>query len=116
MERLRYLVMRCSACKRALTRLEIISKWEEMEKDESRKIGICPCGGRQLKPSNFTPEEEKRLGGLWQRFRYYVLRKDDEGTRLFKLYEKCVKNKELGVEYGDKALEGNDRCTANRQG
>ena len=98
-DRLRHLVYRCKSCNGLLTKLEIISHWEAMEKDNISNLGVCPCGGRQISPSNVTPEEEKKYETLWQKFRYYVLGKDDEGTRLWKLYDRCVKGKELGELY-----------------
>lgn len=99
-ERLKYLIMRCVACHRFLTKEEIISTWEDMEKDGAeKKKGICPCGGRQLKPSNLTPEEEEIYCSDEQKKRYYEDGIDDNLTRVWKLYDLHVKDKELGEEY-----------------
>lgn len=70
-----------------------------MESRGAEETAICVCGGRQVSPGNPTPAEEKKYANIWQKFRYYVLRKDDEGTKLWKLYDKCVKGKDLGELY-----------------
>jgi len=97
--RVRFLVMRCVSCKNFLTSLEMIRRWEAMEKDETRKIGLCECGARQFRPGNLTSEEEKQYSSWWQWFRYMVLRRQDKGTRIWELYYKVVRKGELGPEY-----------------
>jgi hypothetical protein len=97
-DRMKYLVMRCTACKGFLTRLEIVKAWEEMESSGSKKKGICPCGGRQVKATNLTPEEEKKYTGIWPRILYFLGVRNNK-TRVIELYEKCVKGKDLGKEY-----------------
>jgi hypothetical protein len=99
-DRLKYLLMRCVSCKEFLTKDEVIDRWEEMEEDGGTQIGLCSCGSRQIKPTNLTPEEEQEYTSLWQKFRYYVLRRRDRGTRILDLYEKHVKGQDLGPTYG----------------
>lgn len=98
-DRLKYLIMRCKSCKGFLTKLEIVGTWEQQEQDHESKIPLCPCGGRKMQPGNVTPEELAEHKNKWQWFRYYILRRRDKGTRLYDLWEKCIKGKELGELY-----------------
>jgi len=100
-DRLRHLVYRCKSCNEFLTKLEIIASWEAAEASGESKVAICSCGGRNISPGNITEKELKdgKYESLWQRFRYRVLGKDDKATRVWKLYYKCVKDKDLGELY-----------------
>jgi hypothetical protein len=98
-DRLQYLIMRCVSCGGFMTKPEIIARWEEMEAAGDGQKSLCPCGSRQLRPGNITPEEEKQYNTWWQWFRHSILRRDDDGTRLWKLYYKCIKGKDLGPSY-----------------
>lgn len=95
----RFLVMRCVSCKDFITKAEMLDRWALMEKDETKKIGLCECGGRQFRPGNLTSEEEKRYSSRWQQFRYRVLGKRDKATRVWDLYYRYVKGAALGPEY-----------------
>lgn len=99
-DRLNYLIMRCVSCKGFLTKAEIIDRWQEWEAGQEEHTGLCACGSRQLKPGNLTPEEEKQYTGYWQWFRYKVLRKRDNGTRVWDLYYRFVKDQPRGRAYG----------------
>lgn len=102
-DRLKYLIMRCVSCKGFLTKLEVIDAWEKAEamiEDGGEKtIGICPCGSRQVKPGNLTPEEEEIYCSEREKRRYYDGKIRDRGTRVWELYDKCVDGKELGEQY-----------------
>lgn len=82
--RLRYPVYRCEKCKRLLTRLEIVRKWEkaEAEPNITASIALCVCGSGRISPTNLTQDEENRFGSYWQKFRFFVLRRRDEDTRI----------------------------------
>lgn len=97
-DRLKYLVYRCLKCRSLLTKLDILEAWNKSE-EEGVHYPICKCGGRQISPTNATPQEEKKYCGLWQKIRYYILQRDDDGTKMWKLYDKCVKGKGYGKEY-----------------
>ncbi len=110
LDRLKYLVYRCVACTGMLTKLEIIERWEKQEREGTHATGICECGGRQIRKSNPTTLEYERYSKGWngvkQWFRYVILRKNDEGTRLWRLYYVCVKGKSLvGTPYDPDVLE-----------
>lgn len=67
-DRLSYLCYRCHRCGRLLTKLEIIDKWEEAEKDISvPHLGLCVCGSRHISPSNplWYEEFSPRVLKLW---------------------------------------------------
>jgi hypothetical protein len=95
--------MRCVSCNGFLTKLEVIDAWEKAEAEiaagKEKPMGVCPCGSRQLKPGNLTPEEEEIYCAEEQKTRYYDEGIDDRRTRVWKLYDKCVSGKELGPEY-----------------
>lgn len=99
LDRVRYLILRCVACKEFITKIELVQRWEQMEKDENKTVGICECGGRQVRPGNLTEAERRKYESLWQWFRYKVLRKRDRGTRIWDLYYTVVKNGKFGPEY-----------------
>ena len=63
--RLQYFVYRCTLCRRPLTRLQIISKWESWERDGTESRGICPCGSGKVSPSNPTLWEEITTPSIW---------------------------------------------------
>jgi len=98
-DRLNYLIMRCDACGQFMTKLEIIRKWEEMESNNERKIGLCQCGSRKLRPSNLTPDEEELYESEEQKKRYYDDGIVDRKTRIWELFDKCVDGKDLGERY-----------------
>ena len=100
LDRLPYLVMRCTSCHRFLTKLEIIRAWEIMEAEEGKQIGLCPCGGRQVKPTNLTEDEEAEFTSFWIKLKYFFGVRDSS-TRILELYDTCVKGQELGKEYGE---------------
>jgi hypothetical protein len=95
--------MRCVSCKNFLTRLEVVEAWEKAEADiaagEEKPMGVCPCGSRQMKPGNLTPEEEEIYCSERERRRYYDDKIDDRGTRVWKLFDKCIDGKDLGDLY-----------------
>lgn len=66
--RLRYPVYRCEKCKRLLTRLEIVAKWERAEAAASQPatIALCACGGGRISPANPTLWEELTSPRLWR--------------------------------------------------
>ena len=99
-DRLRFLIMRCVACKGFLTKAEILDRWDQWERDGESKTGLCDCGSRQLKPGNLTPEEESTYCTRWQQFRYKILGRRDKKTRVWDLYYRFVKGAELGPAYG----------------
>ena len=68
-DRLRYFCYRCYRCGRLLTRLEIVAKWVETEKnvDLSKPHAvICPCGSRHLTPTNPYWYEELFFPRVWK--------------------------------------------------
>jgi len=72
-DRLRYLAYRCHRCGRILTKLEILDRWHEAEKDVSvTKSAVCPCGARHLSPSNVKLWEELFLPRVWKLWWYEV--------------------------------------------
>lgn len=72
-ERLRYLCYRCYRCGRLLTRLEIVAKWEEAEKDTSTvQSAVCSCGSRHITPGNPKLWEELFLPRVWKLWYYEV--------------------------------------------
>ena len=65
-ERLKYLCYRCYRCGRLLTKLEIIDKWHENEKDVSVvRSALCSCGSRHITPTNPKWWEELLLPRVW---------------------------------------------------
>jgi len=102
-DRLNYLIMRCVSCRDFMTKLEIIEAWEKAEsfiaEGKEKPLAVCYCGSRQLKPGNLTPEEEEIYCSDREKRRYYDGHFDDRGTRVWKLFDKCVDGKELGPEY-----------------
>jgi hypothetical protein len=63
--RLRHLVYRCEKCKRVLTKLEILARWEAAEKNKTPLHGACPCGGGRLSPTNLSIWEELTMPRVW---------------------------------------------------
>ncbi len=70
--RLRYLCYRCLACNRLLTKLEILARWERMERENKavtiggrHATGICPCGSSKIGPTNPKWWEELLLIRVW---------------------------------------------------
>jgi len=104
-DRLKYLIMRCVSCKDFLTKLEVIEAWEKAEavnaEGGEKAMGVCPCGSRQMKPGNLTPEEEEIYCSDREKRRYYDGHFDDRGTRVWKLYDKCIDGKDLGEKYSE---------------
>ena len=72
---------------------EILDRWEGLEKTGQESKGVCPCGGASISPTNLTPEERADLEGWWQGFRYFILKRDDHRTRIWKLWDKEVRGK-----------------------
>jgi len=99
MGKLRHLCYRCFSCGRLMTALQIEKVWEGAERDTDRTVvGLCPCGGSKVTPTNPTPEETKKYESLWQKARYILGIRDDD-TKLIELYYKRVKGHDLGPEY-----------------
>ena len=64
MGKLRHLCYRCFSCGRLMTALQIEKVWEGAERDTDRTVvGLCPCGGSKVTPTNPTPEETKKYEG-----------------------------------------------------
>lgn len=63
--RLQYLVYRCTACRRLLTRLDILDNWEASERTGVH-LGVCVCGGGRISPSNVTLWEELTTPRIWK--------------------------------------------------
>lgn len=61
-----YLLYRCIACRRLLTRLEIVAEWERLERTKEPSRGICPCGSSRVSPGNATLLEELTTPSLWK--------------------------------------------------
>lgn len=64
--RLSYLLYRCIACRRLLTKLDIIAEWERVERAQEQSRGICPCGGSRVSPTNATLWEELTIPRVWK--------------------------------------------------
>lgn len=63
---LRYLVYRCSGCRRVLTSLEMQDKWGKSQADGHNDNSLCPCGANKVAPSNPTLFEELTLPRIWK--------------------------------------------------
>jgi len=73
-DRLRFLCYRCHRCGRLLTKLQILDKWHEAEKDVTKtNMGLCACGSRHINPSNPTLWEELTHPSVWRLWYYEVL-------------------------------------------
>ena len=72
-ERLRFPCYRCYRCGRLLTKLDILAKWAEAEKDISKsKPAICRCGSRHVTGANPTLQEELTTPRIWKLWWYEV--------------------------------------------
>ncbi len=73
-ERLHFPCYRCHRCHRLITKLEILDRWHEAEKDTSVvHHAICPCGSRHLSPTNPKWWEELLYPRVWRLWYYEVL-------------------------------------------
>jgi len=63
---LRYLVYRCSGCRRVLTSLEMQERWSKSQTEGFKDNSICPCGSTKLIPSNPSLLEELTLPRIWK--------------------------------------------------
>lgn len=66
--RLRYPIYRCEKCKRLLTRLEIVRKWEKAEAQPNKvaTVSLCICGSGRISPANPTLWQELTSPRLWR--------------------------------------------------
>ena len=65
--RLKFPCYRCYYCGRLMTRLQIVAKWEEAEKDlANSRAALCWCGSRHIVPTNPTLWEELTTPAVWK--------------------------------------------------
>ncbi len=73
-DRLTYLCYRCHRCGRVLTKIQILKRWVEAEKDISvTQSAVCACGSRHINPSNPTLFEELTSPSIWVLWWHEVL-------------------------------------------
>ena len=72
-DRLKFPCYRCYRCHRVITKLQIVARWEEAEKDlTSTHLTICPCGSRHINPTNPSLFEELTTPAIWKLWYYEV--------------------------------------------
>lgn len=61
-----YLAFRCVGCGRLITKLELMDRWQKSELEGLSDHSVCPCGSRQLRPTNPKLWEELFLPRVWK--------------------------------------------------